>query len=286
MNYFPIRSFDGLLLAGYHWPSKNPKSPYALLILIHGLAEHSGRYEHLIEFYNKNNFAIISMDLRGHGQSAGQHGFIPTAEAVFKDLDILLKEGRQKYPLGPAVLYGHSMGGSIVLSYTLNRFQNKKDQCPYQAVVASSPWIRLARPLQPPRPIFSLIRTICRIRPSLNVRLRFDPNRITRDADIIDSYGKDGTIRRSTTLSLARSIGGVASKLDRKKCRFHIPVLVEHGRADLITSHNASLRFCERGENIEFKSWPNCYHELHSEPEREEIFNYTLKWIRQKVSFE
>jgi len=283
MNYFPIRTFDGLLLAGYQWPSKNPN---ALLILIHGLAEHSGRYEHLIEFYNKNNFAIISMDLRGHGQSAGRHSFIPTAETVFKDLDVLLKEARQRYPLCPAVLYGHSMGGCIVLSYTLNRFRNETDQCPYQAVVVTGPWIRLAGSLQPPRPVFSLIRTVSRIRPSLNIRLRFDPHRITRDEDIIDSYGKDNNIRRSATLSLAHSIGGVASKLDRKKCIFYIPVLIEHGRADSITSHNASLRFSQRGKNIEFKSWPNCYHELHSEPEREEIFNFTLKWIRKKLSVE
>ena len=182
------------------------------------------------------------MDLRGHGQSAGPPGFIPKAEAVFKDLDRLLKEARQRYPLGPAVLYGHSMGGTIVLSYTLNRFPHKTDRCPYQLVIASSPWIRLAGSLQPPRPLFSLIRTVCRIRPALNVPLRFDPHKITRDEDIIDSYGKDDTIRRSTTLALARSIGGIASTLDKEKCVFYMPVLVQHGCADLITSHNASLR--------------------------------------------
>ncbi|CAF1247298.1 unnamed protein product [Adineta steineri] len=283
MNYFPIVSFDGLLLAGYHRPSKYAKYPRALLILIHGLAEHSGRYEHLIDYFHDNNFAIIAMDLRGHGQSAGKHGFIPTSEAVYNDLDRLLREARTRYPSCPAILYGHSMGGCIVLSYTLNRFPNKTDKCPYQAVIVSGPWIRLAGSLQPPRPVFKIIRTVCRFRPSLNVRLRFDPHRITRDETIIHSYGQDHAIRRSATLSLAHSIGGVASKLDRASCRFHIPVLIQHGHADSITSHDASLKFSERGENIDFKSWPNCFHELHSEPEREEIFNYTLEWIQKRV---
>jgi acylglycerol lipase len=286
VNYFPIISHDDLLLAGYHWPSKNLRSPSALLILIHGLAEHSGRYEYLVEYYNKNNFAIISMDLRGHGQSAGRHVFIPTAEAIYQDMDLLLKQAKRMYPSCPAILYGHSMGGSLVLSYTLNRFPNKTDKCPYQAVVATGPWIRLARPYQPPRPIFSIIRTVCRIRPSLNFRLRFDPRKITRDENIIVAYSKDSNVRRSATLSLARTIGGIAAKLDRIKCIYHIPVLIQHGHADSITSHNASARFSVRGKNIEFKSWPNCYHELHSEPEREEIFDFTLKWIRKKIFLE
>jgi acylglycerol lipase len=280
MIEFPIRSRDGLLLAGYEWPSQLSKSPYALLILIHGLAEHSGRYGHLVNFYNKNNFAIISMDLRGHGNSAGPHVFIPTSEAIFQDMDLLLREAKQRYPFCPAILYGHSMGGSLVLSYTLRRFPNKTDKCPYQVVIATSPWIRLAKSLQPPRPVLTFIRVVSRIRPSLNVPLRFDPHTITRDESIIASYGEDINIRRSATLSLVRTIGGIAVKLDRSKSTFHIAVLIEHGDADAITSHNASSRFCERGDNISFKSWPNCYHELHSEPEREEIFHFTLDWIR------
>jgi alpha-beta hydrolase superfamily lysophospholipase len=286
MNTFPIISRDGLLLAGYHWPSENKNCPPALLILIHGIAEHSGRYEHLFEYYTKNNFSIITMDLRGHGQSAGQPVFIPTVEAIFQDMDLLLKEARRIYPFCPAILYGHSMGGALVLSYTLNRFPNKEDKCPYQAIVVTSPWIRLARPFQPPRPIYSIIRTACLLRPSLNVPLRFDPHKTTRDEEIINSYSNDDRIRRTATLSIVKNIGGIAAKLDRKRATFHIPVLIQHGQADSITSHAASLRFAARGENIDFKSWPGCYHGLHHEPEREEIFDFTLKWIKRKVSLE
>ncbi|CAF1399266.1 unnamed protein product [Rotaria sordida] len=286
MNNFSLFSRDGLSLTGYHWPVKNSKVPYALLIIIHGLAEHCGRYENVAEFYNRNNFPVISMDLRGHGQSGGPHTFIPSVELIFQDIDILIEEAKRIYPFCPAVLYGHSMGGTLVLSYTLHRYPNKDDECPYQALVATSPWIRLARPLQPPRVILSLIRTACQIRPSLNVPLRFDPRKTTRDEDIIDSYINDSNIRRSATLSLVRNVGGMAMKLDRTKCIFHIPVLIEHGQADLITNHNASLKFSERGKNIDFKSWRNCYHGLHHEPEREEIFNFTLKWIREIIFFE
>ncbi|CAF3640497.1 unnamed protein product [Rotaria socialis] len=283
MNTFSLLSHDGLSLAGYHWPTKNTKSPYALLILIHGFAEHSLRYEHLVECFTKHNVAIVAMDLRGHGQSGGQHVFIPSIEAIFQDIDLLIKKAKTIYPLCRTILYGHSMGGSLVLAYTLDRFLTKAHLCPYQALIVASPWIRLARPFQPPRPVFSVIRTACRLHPSMNVPLRFDPSKITRDQDIINSYGLDESVRRSGTLSLARHAGGMAAKLDRIHAVFYIPVLIQHGEADSITCHRASLRFSQRGQNIDYMGWPNCYHELHSEPEREDIFNFTLRWIGEKL---
>jgi acylglycerol lipase len=284
MGEFDLFSHDGLRLFGYDWPSyQHPDSPCAVVILLHGVAEHSGRYEHLAQFYNENDIAVISMDLRGHGLSEGKHVFMPTAEALFQDIDLLIEETKYRYPSCPAILYGHSMGGNLALSYTLNRFPNASDTCPYQGIIVSSPWIRLTRFLQPPRPINSLIRTMCRLHPSFKIPLRFDPRLVTRDEKIANAYSEDPYIRRSATLSLAHTMGGMATMLDRSTCIFNIPVLIQHGNADSLTSHNASSNFAQRGGNIQFKSWPNCYHELHHEPEKEEIFNFTLNWIDEKV---
>ncbi|CAF0769227.1 unnamed protein product [Adineta ricciae] len=280
MGEFELISCDGLRLSGYDWsPEHHQSAPIAVVILLHGLAEHSGRYEHVAQFYNENNIAVVTMDLRGHGLSEGAHVYIPTSESMFEDIDLLVREARVRYPSCPAILYGHSMGGNLALSYTLSRYSDPDVKCPYQAVLVSSPWIRLARKLQPPRPINALIRTVGRLNPSLKVPLRFDPRIITRDESVANAYHEDPLIRRSATLSLAHQIGGMATMLDRTACTFHIPVLIQHGTADNLTSHNASSRFANRGTNIQFKSWPDCYHELHNEPEREEIFDFTLNWI-------
>jgi alpha-beta hydrolase superfamily lysophospholipase len=284
MSEFEILSNDGLRLSGYDWPSyQNPECPSAVIILLHGIAEYSGRYEHVAQFYNENDIAVVAMDLRGHGLSEGEHVFIPTMEAMFQDIDLLIEETRYRYPSCPAILYGHSMGGNLALSYTLNRYPHASDNCPYQAMIVTSPWIRLARYLQPPRPINSLIQTISRLHPSFKVRLRFNPRIITRDEEIVASYNEDPYIRRSATLSLARTIGSMAKMLDRAVCTFHIPVLIQHGNADSLTSHNASLKFAKRGKNIQFKSWSDCYHELHNELDRDDIFNFTLSWIDEKI---
>jgi alpha-beta hydrolase superfamily lysophospholipase len=284
MGEFEVVSYDGLRLYGYDWQSyQHPESPRAVIILLHGIAEYCGRYEHVAQFYNENDIAVVSMDLRGHGLSEGEHLFIPNTEALFQDIDYLVDEARHRYPSCPAILYGHSMGGNLALSYTLNRYPNASDQCPYQAVIVTGPWIRLAGRLQPPRPIGSIIRTIGRFQPTLRFPLRFNPRVISRNTDIVGAYAGDPYIRRTTTLSLAGAMGGTAKMLDRTACIFHIPVLIQHGAADSLTSHEASLKFCNRGKNTEFKSWPNCYHELHHEPERDDIFNFTLDWIHKKL---
>lgn len=284
MNEFEIITDDGLRLNCREWQAyQYPEDPNLVIILIHGLAEYCARYNSFAQFYNENNIAVVSMDLRGHGLSEGQHGFIPTDEAIFRDIDILIEETKYRYPSCPTILYGHSMGGNLALSYTLNRYPDESEPCPYDAVIVTSPWIRLAGYRQPPRAINSLIQTIGRIRPSLKVPLRFNSRIISRNGEIVDAYNEDPIIRRSATLSLARTMGLMASTLDRLTATFHIPVLIQHGTADSLTSHNASRKFAERGTNIEFKSWPKFYHELHHEPERDEFFSFTLNWIYQQI---
>ena len=284
MGEFELLSSDGLRLSGFDWPSsESPHSPGGLLILLHGLAEHTGRYEEFAQFYNENNIAVISMDLRGHGLSEGAHVFIPNAETIFLDIDLLIAEARDRYPTCPAVLYGHSMGGNLALSYTLARYPHASNKCPYQAVIVTSPWIRLARYRQPVRPVFSLLRTVCGFHPALKVPLRFNSRILSRDREIVSAYDEDPHVRRSVTLSLCRTMGDMAVKLDRTSCAFDIPVLVQHGEADSLTSHRASAAFARRGSNIDYHGWPECYHELHNEPVKEKIFHFTLGWISAKL---
>ena len=285
MGDFQIRTHDQLILSAYDWqiPDHSQTSPIAVIILLHGLAEHSGRYDHFAKFYNRQQMAVISMDLRGHGVSEGIHVYMPQAEALYQDIDRLIDASKCRYPSCPAILYGHSMGGTLALSYHLNRYSNPQSTCPYRGIIVTSPWIRLARFHQSTRPIFSLIRTVGRWYPSLKVPLLFDPRIISHDEEIVYAYSEDPHIRRSATLSMARTMGELARRLDRSSCSFRLPVLIQHGRADQLTCHQASEAFVQRGENIEFKSWSNCYHELHNELDREKIFDYTVDWIFRKI---
>ncbi|CAF0810692.1 unnamed protein product [Didymodactylos carnosus] len=256
--------------------------PRCVIILIHGFAEHSQRYTHFAKFYNEHNYTVVSMDLRGHGISEGQRGFAPSIESLWQDLDLLISEIRQRYPLSPIVLYGHSMGGNLCLSYALNRNTSKTSVCPYAAMIVTGPWIRLTA--QPMSPVSFLIRTLSRIHPTLNLPLKLDSTLVSRDKDVVEAYVNDPLVHGRATAALFASINDMALTMDKNGGEFFIPVLIQHGGADGLTSYVASRRFAERSKgDVLYKEWPDLYHEIHNEPEKDLIFQFTLNWIEEKL---
>jgi len=116
MSAFTITSADGPELAGCHWPVEAPK---ALMVLVHGFGEHSRRYDHMAAHLNANGIAVVAADLCGHGETAGKRGVIFGYDDFRANLAALLKVAIDLYPKAPLTLYGHSMGGGIVLDYGL-----------------------------------------------------------------------------------------------------------------------------------------------------------------------
>ncbi|MGB2782801.1 MAG: alpha/beta hydrolase, partial [Atribacterota bacterium] len=112
---FKLKTFDGLLLFGQSWqPESKPK---AVICLVHGLGEYSGRYTHVADALTLAGYALISFDLRGHGKSEGPRGHTPSYEALMKDISSLLEVTNKQFPQLPSFLYGHSLGGNLVLNY-------------------------------------------------------------------------------------------------------------------------------------------------------------------------
>jgi len=130
------QSFDGLPVYAQAWlPDTGTK---AVVALVHGLGEHSGRYGHVAAALNRAGYAVVTRDLRGHGQSGGQKGHAPSFEALLKDIDQLVAQARELVPGKPLFLYGHSLGGIFVLDYALSRHP------PIAGVVSTSPGLRTA----------------------------------------------------------------------------------------------------------------------------------------------
>ena len=125
---------DGLETYFQGWEPE--KTPQAVVCLVHGLGEHSGRYVHVADHLTAAGFAVITMDLRGHGKSAGVRGHVNSMDNFLDDIDRLLKEAEDRYPGMPRFLYGHSLGGFLVLFYTLKR------QPVLAGVVSTSPGLR------------------------------------------------------------------------------------------------------------------------------------------------
>ena len=137
---FKVETFDGLQLFGQGWqPDRESK---AIICLVHGMGEHSGRYRHIANRLNRAGYSMVAFDLRGYGKSPGPRGHVLSYEAFMRDISSLLEIADQQFPQLPSFLYGHSMGGNLVLNYVL-RYKPR-----IKGVIVSGPWLRLA--FEPP----------------------------------------------------------------------------------------------------------------------------------------
>ena len=123
-------------LSGIYWQAENP---IATTILVHGFGEHISRYEHVAQQFVKENISVIGVDLVGHGNSTGKKGHINSIKDYFGCIDSMVNHvGEAGYKL-PLVLYGHSMGGNLVLNYLISNEESE-----FCCVLATSPWLKLA----------------------------------------------------------------------------------------------------------------------------------------------
>ncbi|MFN3492476.1 MAG: alpha/beta fold hydrolase, partial [Anaerolineales bacterium] len=136
------KSKDGLDIFAQAW-EPDVVQPKAAACLVHGLGEHSSRYAHAAEAFNKEGIILFTADLRGHGKSAGARGHINSIEDFMGDIDTLFEQARSRYAGLPLFLYGHSLGGILVLHYALLRKPNIK------GVIATSPGLHTALENQP-----------------------------------------------------------------------------------------------------------------------------------------
>ena len=158
-----------------------PEGDYkAVIALVHGFGEHCERYHHVADFYGENGYAMTSYDHRGHGKTGGKRGHTPNYDALLDGIDDLLKYTAEKHPGKPIILYGHSMGGNLVLNYMLRRKPNVK------AVVATAPWIKLG--FEPPAFLITLGKITRRLVPGFTQDNGLDSTQLSRDTEVAKAY--------------------------------------------------------------------------------------------------
>lgn len=271
---YTFEAFDNRKMFVNQWVS--PGSPKAGLVLVHGLGEHSGRYTHFAEFMNQHNISVYAVDLFGHGKTEGKQGHTPKIEDYLWQIKFLLDMVGQ---LGaPVFLYGHSMGGLLVLKYLFS--QDPK----VSGVVVSAPAIAPGYPIPAAKKILGKVgRSVF---PSLVQKNGLDVNGISRDEAIVNAYHADPLVHDYVSAELGIGIldWGVEMQL-LNVSELKIPLLLMHGTADVLTSYEASKDFSSkfRGGDVTFKTWEGFYHELHNEPEKEAVLNYVLDWIQKRI---
>ncbi len=268
------QSFDGLEIYSQGWiPEDKPKG---VICLVHGLGEHSSRYTQVARFFTDNSYAVLTFDLRGHGKSGGARGHTPSVEAFLKDIDLLIQETEKRYPSLPRFLYGHSLGGILVLNYTLNRKPE------LSGVVATSSGLRTS--LQEQSLKIGFAKVAGTLLPTMSMKSGLEARQISRQAEVVEAYLADPLVHDRATLSMAKNSLHAIDWTFEHASEFHIPLLLVHGTEDLIAYAKGTEEFAALvTTDCTVKLWKGLYHETHNEPEGEQVLSYILDWLNNHL---
>lgn len=266
---FKIKAFDRISLYGKCWlPQEHPEG---VVILIHGLGEHINRYNHWAKRFNNNGWVVTGIDLRGHGYSDGKRGN-GSYQAYLNDIDYVFQYVQKKFGDIPKVLYGHSMGGNLALGYEISRKPE------INRLIVTSPWLKLTNP--PTSSLLYLSKFLVKLFPGLSISNGLNSYFISREKKVCDDYKKDPLIHNKISINTFLQIQEWASLILKNKHKVNVPLLLLHGGDDQITSWRGSYIFArETSESTHYRVWDSCYHELHNELCKEEVFDYISLWL-------
>lgn len=271
---FRWKTKDNIELYGQYWsPDDKPK---AVLCLIHGMGEHSSRYVHLAAYLVSEQYATLTFDQRGHGKSGGKRGHTTSYNALLDGIDELLRKAKEEFLNLPLFLFGHSMGGNLVLNYGLRRKPSVR------GIIASSPWLKLA--FQPPALQVKIAKLVNSFWPSFTQSTRLDKSAVSRDKTVVEAYSCDPLVHDYISSNMFLSIHEAGLWALENASSFPVPLLLYHGSGDKITSHKASQEFVSKIKNgYTFRIWDGFYHESHNEPEKSEVFSFLTSWLNKHL---
>lgn len=271
---YSIKLKNGQILRGFlNSPGEKTR---ANIVFVHGLGEHINRYTEWAESFNREKIGFTGLDLPGHGSSDGRRGHIRSYSLTDEMLDILLKHIKSTFPGTPVFIYGHSLGGGIVLDYLLRKKPSVK------GAVVTSPWLKLS--IEPDKFKLTLVSVLKRIIPGLVQSSGLVQEYLSQDKDVITKYNSDPLVHDKISVSLAYNAMKAASHSLNHSHELELPLLLMHGSRDMICSPEGSSGFAAGTKQAELKIWDGGFHELHNEPFKNDVFEYIISWMTKILS--
>lgn len=265
---------DGARLYTRDWiPDGNPR---AWVFLVHGLGDHCARYDHVAAKFAANGIHMLGFDLRGHGRSDGKRGHIQSYDLILQDIDHFLSEISNQAGNLPVYLYGHSLGGGIVLYYAIQR------RPAIRGVISTGPSLEPGEPVSPVK--LAIGKTLYSLVPKFTMANGLDLPYLSRDRSVVDAYLADPLVTRMVSARLGLDLINTGNWLMEHAAEVNFPLLLMQGGDDHLVSPAATKEFAKNVPQqwITFRLWENLFHEIHNEFEKDQVIQMMVDWMLEK----
>jgi len=250
-----------------------PRKPRAIMVIVHGLAEHSGRYMNVVDYFVPRGYAVYGFDQRGHGQSQGIRGYVEKFSYYIDDLKTFFDIVRGKHSGDKIFIVGHSVGGTIAITYSLS-YQNE-----FAGLILSGATVKPGSSLSPIK--IMLARFLSIVTPKMGVDV-IDASAVSQDQTVVNAYIDDQLVYRGKIRArLGAELIKAMQVLPRKMSEIHLPVLIMSGTDDRLSDPEGSQLLYERisSRDKALKFYDGFYHEIFNEPGRDQIFSDMDDWL-------
>ncbi len=258
-----LRSTDGTALRVARWGSADRD-----VLIVHGLAEHAGRYEHVAAALVAAGWRVTLLELRGHGRSEGRRGHVMSWQDYADDV-----RAAATFVGRPFVLLAHSMGGLVSLSTLLEPMSPA-----VRALALSNPLLGVK--VQAPAIKIKAAKLLSRLLPWLPLSNELDTNAISRDPAVVRAYEADPLVYGKITPRWYTEMLAAQVRVHAAAASYRLPLHLMVSDADQMCDHEAALRlFAAYGGPKSHVLYPHLYHELFNEPEQKQVLAELIAWL-------
>ena len=264
-----------------YWQRWQPKDEArAVLIYVHGLSEHSGRYTHVMRHFAERGFDSWAVDYRGHGQSPGRRVHVQRFDDYLLDLAAVYRLMRREQTWLPCFFVGHSQGGLLTLRYALTRSEG------LAGIVISSPFLKLHADSAPPAPLHMVANILSTFTPTLMFSKVAKPELLSRDPDVGKAYQDDPLVSSEVSARWFASILQAQADTRRRPSELSLPALIMQSGDDRLVDPAATRKWAEAAppELVEYEEWDGFYHEMFNEHGKEMVFARMEKWFDARLA--
>jgi acylglycerol lipase len=252
-------------------------TPRGVVVLCHGYAEHARRYDHVAQRFGEAGLITYALDQRGHGRSGGKRVYLKDISEYTGDFDTLVGIAASDHSDLKRVILGHSMGGGVVFAYAVEHPDD------YAAVVLSGPAVYAQDAVS--TFMIGVAKVVGSVLPGLPVE-NLPTEAVSRDPDVVAAYMADPMVHQGKLpAGIAKALLSVGESMPQRAASLTAPLLVVHGGQDKLIPVEGSRRLveCVGSSDVNLKVYPELYHEVFNEPERELVLDDVVSWIEVRL---